>query len=219
MRLFTNKGAVTAFYYLMAADDEIGPAEREKLRMIAGAFIPADAERCLQEIERSYEALRAEDPEDDEDEEAGGFYDRLTFEVDEALAAAPRPGEPGVSPRLLLWDLLVIAATDGRYDTQEQWLARHVARLAGVEKRALVEMERLIRADAALEARLSCPGDPAARAALEEQRQALRREAEALLSEEIGRPFSPEGPTGLFIVPRSAGGGEDRGPRYPGETR
>ena len=189
MRLFTKKGTVAAFYYLMAADGEIGSAEQEKLRQIAAEIELEGFESCLEEIQAEFENRQAGALNDDEP------YDLLSEGVDDALAENPTEEENGVTPRLLLWDLLVMANADGQYHPQERRLIRHVARTIGVEKSVFLEMEQLLQSDAAITrelAWLAASNRPYTeiRPLVEEMetRQAvLRREAELLIADEVSQ--------------------------------
>ena len=149
MRLFTKKGTVGAFYYLMAADGEIGSSELEKLRQIAAEIELKGYEACLEEIQAEYEKRRARALPDDEQ------YDLLIEGVDASLADIPAEEKNSITPRLLLWDMLVMANADGQYHPQERRLIRHVARTMNIDNSIFLEMEQLVQTGAAVAKEIS----------------------------------------------------------------
>lgn len=149
MRQYTIKGAFAAFYYLMTADNEIGIAETEQLNQIVAELDPEGISLDLDGLKRELDARRTEALEGDEQ------YDILAEGADAALLPEPKEGEVGISPRLLVWNLLVMATADGDYHPNERRLTRHIARVSGVEKSVFLEMEQLVQTGAAIAKEIS----------------------------------------------------------------
>lgn len=189
MRLFTKRGAVTAFYYLMAADGEIGAAELEKLDEIGRELDPEHYAEYRERIAEAYEQQIAAAFADDEP------YDLLSEGVDRALAEVPADDEEGVTPRLLLWDMLVMAGADGQFHPLERRLIKHVARISSIEKSVFLEMEQLIQTGNAIAkelAWLSASERPYAEVRpmveeLQKRQQMILTEAKTLIEDEAAQ--------------------------------
>ena len=190
MKLFTKRGAITAFYYLLAADGEMGEAELEKLDEI-GKELDADAYKTYKDtLSALYDKsmTTAIEPDDTQD--------ILLEGIDAALSEAPQDGEEGLLPRHLLWDMLVMASCDGEYHPNERRLIKHVARVSGIEKSVFLEMEQLIQANASLARELSWLSQSDRPYAeihplineLEHRQAVLLGEAKALIEDEAQQP-------------------------------
>lgn len=190
MRRFTRRGAVTAFYYLIGADGSISAAELEKLEEIGRELDPENFPVYRELLPSEYEAgiAAAYEPED--------AFLVLLEGVDAALSVKPAEGEDYVLPRLLLWDLLVIASCDGEYHADERRLIKHIARISGIEKSVFLEMEQLVQTNAAVVrelAWLSQSERPYAEirpliTELEHRQTVLLGEAKALIDDEAQQP-------------------------------
>lgn len=190
MRRFTKRGAVTAFYFLMGADGSIGVEELEKLAEIGVELDPTGFSEYRDLLSKEYDAriATAYEPED--------AYDVLLEGVDSALSVEPDKGDEGVLPRLLLWDMLVIANCDGEYHANERRLIKHIARSSGVEKSVFLEMEQLIQSNDAIEREitwLSQSDRPYSEirpliTELEHRQAVLLEEAKALIDDEALQP-------------------------------
>ena len=68
--------------------------------------------------------------------------------VDQTLLSisAPAEDEATISPKLLIWDLIAIAHSDGEFNEAERELVNHIARHVGVNETVLLEMESTILA-------------------------------------------------------------------------
>lgn len=191
MRRFTKRGAVTAFYFLMGADGSIGAEELEKLAEVGAELDPTGFSEYRELLSKEYEAriATAYEPED--------AFDVLVEGVDAALSAEPDKGDESILPRLLLWDMLVIANCDGEYHANERRLIKHIARNSGVEKSVFLEMEQLIQTNAAIEreiAWLSQSDRPYVEirpliTELEHRQTVLPKEAKALIDDEAQQPL------------------------------
>lgn len=190
MRMFTKRGAITAFYYLMAADGEMGTAELEKLDEIGKELDADDYETYKETLSALYDKSMATAIEPDDTQ------DILLEGIDAALSEASQDGEEGLLPRHLLWDMLVMASCDGEYHPNERRLIKHVARISGIEKSVFLEMEQLIQANASLArelAWLSQSDRPYSEIhtlinELEHRQVVLLGEAKALIEDEAQQP-------------------------------
>lgn len=131
------KGALKAIYYLMAADGEIYHGEEEKFDEMGKEFL-SDFENQKESIIAECQATLKSviDPED--------LFDVLRDGTDNALRDLPQPGELSISPKLLIWDLLTVAYSDGNYDENERRLLKYVVRKLNVDKAVFLEMESSI---------------------------------------------------------------------------
>ena len=71
-------------------------------------------------------------------------FDIIQEAIDEALKNETYDIRFGVSPRMLVWDMISLAHSDGEYTEQENRLIGHVSRILEIEKSVLVEMKQLM---------------------------------------------------------------------------
>lgn len=130
----STRGAIEVIYYLMAADGEIFHSEEEKFNEIA-AELDADFEGhktdILNDCQRQME--KAVDKED--------YNDVIMDGVEIAIGRQVEKTEEGISPKLLVWDLLSIAYSDESYDNAERKLIKYISRRLGIDKGIFLEME------------------------------------------------------------------------------
>ena len=145
--VFTNKSAKDAaevhrsllcalqvFYYMIAVDGQILDDELEMFDSIGRELDPRyemDRESilaaCRQQLEKAM---------DDED-----HYDVIRDGVEEALAQYSGAKQQAIAPKLLLWDLLTLAYSDGDYPDAERRMIKYVARKLNIDKAVVLEME------------------------------------------------------------------------------
>ena len=143
----SGEDAVRIFYYLMAVDGKISQEEEEKFEIIAkelDSYFELHKERIISSCQE--QLSKTIDEED--------YYDVIQEGVGDVLDSYVSnnymfPGE--ISNRIVVWNLLVIAISDGRYANQERKLIKYVVRRMDVEKSVFEEMENAIRALDALE--------------------------------------------------------------------
>ena len=68
----------------------------------------------------------------------------------EAQTSAPK--ESGIRGKILVWDLLTVAYSEGEYSSNEKRLLRFIAKCLGVDYAILLEMEHTVRTLLAIEA-------------------------------------------------------------------
>lgn len=128
------KSAIKIIYYLMAADGTIYQNEEEKFDEI-GKELDPDFEYAKADIIRECQAQmgKAMDPED--------ALDVLQDGIEEAISVGIITKGNVITPKVLVWDLLSIAYSDGNYDEKERRLLKCVARRLNIEKDVFLEME------------------------------------------------------------------------------
>lgn len=202
MKLFKKETALTAFYYLLAADGEISRDEEQTFCEIGRALDPNRFEvyresimnKCSDQMEKA----------ENEDE----YFDVLQEGADFALSQQTNILEEGISARLLLWDLITLAYSDGRYDSQERRLIRHIVRVMQIDKSVALEMEQI--AETSLSVRkeyewIQTQNKTYAEIRpivdeLESRMKTLRKSAECLISDEVFEPEPEEKTTVLSLM-------------------
>lgn len=171
MREEISKGsAIKIIYYLMAADGEISQAEVEKFDLIAKELdedfdkykkrLISDCQNQLNEMidEDEYYDVVQEGVQNAiiEGRRGGSVLDRYAMY---GLLGETKPSGGGygyygfekVSAKVVVWDLLTIAVSDGKYSKEERKLIKYVVRMLGIDKTLFLEMENSIKAIAALD--------------------------------------------------------------------
>lgn len=138
------QGALKAIYFLIASDGRVDPSETEKFNEIGmemDSEFPSHKDAILTECTSLTEKYAG--TADYEDIVHDAFRDALKSE----------PGKDGsaVPDKLLLWDLLVTAWSDGDYSGGEEHLVRYAARVMGIDSAVLQEMEFSLKSIQALE--------------------------------------------------------------------
>lgn len=137
--LFEKRKTIEIFYYFLAIDGEVTVDEKDKFDEIAMEIDP-DAY-----VEYKDELLSHCNTYIDNAKKDNDFYDLIQEEVDRILDESDAEIIEGVSRRLMLWDLYVLSMGDNVIDESEKRLIGHVARVLGVEKSVILEMEQLIQ--------------------------------------------------------------------------
>ncbi len=182
--MYEKKSAITCFYYLIAVDSDIHDIEMDVFESIANEIDPDNYPSYKESIIEDYNK-QLESQIDDED-----YYDVIVEGVDKVLVS--RGYYDGVSPRLLLWNLLVVAFADNDYSKEERRLIKHIVRKSEIEKDVFLEMEELMKANVALDKEIQTLNDsdkpykeirPLVEE-LEERKQVIINSALALIEDE-----------------------------------
>ena len=143
-KYINGKGAAIILYYLMAVDGEIYHNEKEKYDAICKELYSeyekeetAIVAICQQQLEQVIDT-------DD-------YYDVMTEGVAYAVAQSWEDKKANISPKLFLWDLLVVAYSDEKYSSSERKLIKYISRKLGVDKTIFLEMESSIKTLMALD--------------------------------------------------------------------
>ena len=139
-----KKSAIMIFYYLIAVDMNVSDEEMFTFESIANEIDPEFywTYKGSINVEYTNQVNRIIDEED--------FYDVVLEGVDKEIFRELDEEEQGVSPRLLLWNLFVIALCDGEYTNEQRRLIKHIVRMLDIELDIFYEMEHLMKANVAV---------------------------------------------------------------------
>lgn len=139
MLIIQKKSAISVFYGLISVDGEIGEDELQKLDELGNELDPECFAGYRDEVIAEGQAQQ-EKMIDDED-----LYDVIAECVQDALRDVVDDSTQGVPSRLLLWNMLTLAFSNGDYDAAQRRLIKHVARVAGIPASVFLEMEQLMQ--------------------------------------------------------------------------
>ena len=137
IRIISTRCALKIIYYLMAADGEVFQSEEERFDSI-GKELDPDFEKSKDQIVRECQAQLDKVIEPDD------YYDVLQDGVEDALLASSQTADSFITPKLLVWNLLTIAYSDGGYDEAERKLIKYIVRKTNIDKAVFLEMESSI---------------------------------------------------------------------------
>lgn len=133
-KLVTGKCASKIMYYLMAADGEIYHNEEEKYLEICHEMYPrfeADKETIIKDCKEQLEKeIETED-----------HYDVMIEGMADAFAEMNKNVKSGITPKVLLWNMFVVAYSDENYSENERKLIKYVSRKLNISKTVFLEME------------------------------------------------------------------------------
>ncbi len=149
MILIKHQSAIKALYYVIAVDGQIDIEETEAIDKIGAAIDPdhfgSYRDDLIAACDRAVgEAFGTDDS-----------YDMLSERIDEELADQTDDPDLGITPRMLLWNLLVVSLANGDYDKAQSRLIRHVVRTFKIDESVFLEMEQIIQSYAAVESELN----------------------------------------------------------------
>ena len=136
-RIVSVKDSLKLIYCLMAADGSISPEEEEKFREIGNSLDP-DFEQWKDELTADLSMKEAVLPDEDE------YFDFIHDYAAEILYKAEDTGE-GIGAKTLIWDLLVMAFSEGDYSANERRLVRFAAKALSIDPAIPLEMEQTLR--------------------------------------------------------------------------
>ena len=130
----STRSAIKIIYFLMAADGEIYHGEEEKFDLIGMELDPDFSNSKEQIIQECQTALnKVIDPED--------YYDALQDGAEEAMLSSLKTEGASISPKHLVWNLLSIAYSDGKYNDTERRFLKYIVRKLNIDKAVFLEME------------------------------------------------------------------------------
>ena len=139
MQFITKESAFKIFYYIIFSDGVITPEEIEKLDEIGSQIFEAAysnvRENLLAECRTKIEVIKYY-PEDS--------FDIISENIENALNETTEDPEKGLPKRLLIWNLLLIAHSDGSFEQNERKLLRKINRRLDIGDSVLFEMEQYI---------------------------------------------------------------------------
>ena len=134
----SSLNAVKVIWFLMAADGQIYQNEEEKFNSV-GRELCATFDEKREELVA--DCQKCPDQADDPDE----YLDVLQDGVLRALLTSKVTEDTFITPKLLLWNMLVLAYSDGEYGEAERKLIRFTARKLDIDKSVLLEMDNSIQ--------------------------------------------------------------------------
>ena len=134
----STKSALKVFYFLMAVDGKLAEEEEAKFDLLGREIAPEyDSLKDQVVTECRAQMEKMIDPDD--------YYDVIQDGVENALTTSVRNDDSFITPKLLVWDLLTIAYSEGQYDEQERKLLKYVVRKLNIDKAVFLEMESSIQ--------------------------------------------------------------------------
>lgn len=140
------RDSLRIIYCLMIADGQVSDEETARVCEIGQELDPEFPSYQSVLIEEGAE-LMSTPSEDGED-----YYDSIHDRISEIVHTSSVSKENGLRGKILLWDLITIAFSDGDYATNEKRLLRYIAKCLGVDYAILLEMEQTVRTLLAVEA-------------------------------------------------------------------
>jgi len=140
-----KRAAIKNFYYLMAVDGAVTADEIECFDSIGAELDPETFATYRDDLiaECEHQLKNIIDEED--------YYEVVLEGVDKALAAQIDDPANGITVRLLVWDMLVIAFSNAEYSSFERKLIKHIVRVMDMDRSVFLEMEQIIKTNAAVE--------------------------------------------------------------------
>ena len=148
MVMFSKSSAIKAFYYLMSADGAVTADELDCFDSIGREFDADQFDTYKAEVITACEAQLASGI-DEEDS-----YELILEGIDKELAHQSDSVENCITARLLVWNMLVIAFSNTEYSVAERKVIKHIVRVTGIEKSTFLEMEQIMKTNAAVLAEL-----------------------------------------------------------------
>ena len=174
-RIVSVKDSLKLIYCLMAADGSISPEEEEKFQEI-GTSLDPDFELWKDALIEDLSMKEAVLTDEEE------YFDFIHDYAAEVLYKADDTGE-GIGAKTLIWDLLVMAFSEGDYSANEKRLIRFVAKALKIDLAVPLEMEQTLRTITALnkeEEWLKSTNRPDS--VIEEQINELKERREAIMN-------------------------------------
>ena len=142
-RIVSVKDSLKLIYCLMAADGSISPEEEEKFLEI-GNSLDSDFEQWKDELIADLSMKEAVLSDEDE------YFDFIHDYAAEILYKAEDTGV-GIGAKTLIWNLLVMAFSEGDYSANERRLIRFAAKALNIDPAIPLEMEQTLRTITALD--------------------------------------------------------------------
>ena len=130
----SSRNAMKIIFFLMAVDGQIYHDEEEKFDEIGRELDPEFGTHRAEIIQECQTQMsKVIDPED--------YGAVLQDGVEAAIYSGNDSQESAISPKVLVWDLLTVAYSDGSYDEKERNLIKYVVRKFDIDKAVFLEME------------------------------------------------------------------------------
>lgn len=185
MKIYETRSALKTFYFLLAIDGSIDQEELTYFHTIGLNIDPGNFVEYSDALERecSFVINCSSDK----------YYDLISAAVDEALTHEAEDDDQGLTPRLIVWNLLAAAFANGVYDDAEKQLINHIARKVMVDESIILEMEQMMKTSASIQNeinwanRLSRPDEEIRQLVdeLKKRQTVIMESAEYLIADEI----------------------------------
>lgn len=140
------KDSLRLCYYLIIADGTVSDEENVRFCELGRELDPEFESYQESIIEEGISLMQRAAADKDE------YYDSIHDCVNDIIQSSASPVENGVHGKLLLWNLLTVAFSEGEYSSSEKRLLRLIARRASIDGTVLLEMEHTLRTLFAIEA-------------------------------------------------------------------
>lgn len=144
--VFSVRDSLRIMYCLMLIDGTVSEEEEAKYNEI-GLACDQDFDSCKQQlIDECNGAVQSETAQgvefvSVESVDSEEYYDQIHDYVGDLIKEENFYQTEGVRAKGLIWNLLVIAYSEGDYSTNERRLMRYIAKKSGVDNTILLEME------------------------------------------------------------------------------
>ena len=140
------KDSLRLIYCLIIADGIVSDEEKHKFCELWQELDPEFSSYQVQLIDEGNHLLDTFSEDEDD------YYDNIHNHVSEIIHKTSAPKESGIRGKILVWDLLTVAYSEGEYSSNEKRLLRFIAKCLGVDYAILLEMEHTVRTLLAIEA-------------------------------------------------------------------
>jgi uncharacterized tellurite resistance protein B-like protein len=130
--------AMKIVYCVMAADGKIDESELEEFSSIGKQIDPKFKDHKKELIAECKKIVTSAKKDDD-------YLDALAETVSDIIKESKKTDEGSILPRLLLWNLIVIAYAEGKFSKTERKIVRTVARRSKIDSSIIKDMENSIR--------------------------------------------------------------------------
>lgn len=201
MRRITVRGALKAYYFLLAKDGSIDEKESECFHEICSAEMPNITEQFLEE-------LKAECMEEMMQKPGAGDNDLLQTVLAEVSCEKAEQEEQFLPARFLVWNMLVLAHANKDYAETERKLIEQTSQSLDIERDIFMEMEQMAQTAAVLskeKERLEQSNKPYCQirplvVEMEHRMAVILRAAKCLIDDEVDKVESEEIKDGQDIV-------------------
>ena len=137
-KIIGYREALQVIYYLMSVDRAVSPEEVEKFVEIGKDMDPLFTYYKQELIDTCQ--LAVNNSVDDED-----YYDNVHDLVGDILKNADAKPEKGITGKMLYWNLLAVAYSDGGYSEDEKRLIRYISKILNIGKEITLEFENTLK--------------------------------------------------------------------------
>ena len=185
MKIYETRSALKVFYLLVAADGCVDAEELGRWHSIGLSIDPVHFVEYSDAIENECKFLVNLSGDEQ--------FINISKTADEALMNEAGKSDQGITPRLLIWNLFVLAFSNGVFEVSERKLIEYIADKIGVEKSILLEMGQMIKTLTSIQGEINwitnsgSPQEKIIRAIdeLEGRQKVITEAAEYLIADEL----------------------------------